>query len=246
LLEFVSGAPKVYRAEIALGATTETDDAEGAELTRADASAVTEDSVRELLSTMTGTLQMVPPMYAAIRHEGRKLYELAREGRVVERAPREVRVYRLELLSFRPGPQAAAIVDVECSQGTYIRSLARVIGERLGYGGHLRFLLRTGVGGYRVQDAATLEELQQATEDGTLARYLRDGSDAADALPAVTVDDETARRLALGMSQRMAGPADPGRARVMTADGRLLCIADIDPAETGFVIQPRKVFAWDA
>ena len=242
LLEYLVGGDKAYRAEVRLGLVTDTQDAEGEVLAKADASGVTEAALRETLARFVGHVQMMPPMYSAIRHEGRKLYEYARAGQAVALEPREADIYRIELLEFTPGPRATALIDMECASGTYVRSLAAAIGDELGCGGTLQFLLRTRVGEFRLAEARTLEELRHAADEGRLEREVVPGATAIAGLPSLTVDAPTARRLAGGLAQRWPECPAEGVVRIMDDLGELLCIADVTAGPSGCEIRPRKVF----
>src|SRR6185436_17123998 len=144
LVEYIQEATtKRYRAVIRLGATTTTDDAEGEVLATAPVPALDPLAIETLLDQFRGQIAQVPPMYAALHHEGRRLHELARAGIVVERAARAVTIEQLDVLDWSP---PVLVVDVMCSKGTYIRSLARDLGQVLGCGGHLKALKRTAVG----------------------------------------------------------------------------------------------------
>jgi tRNA pseudouridine55 synthase len=149
-------ADKAYRARLKLGVRTSTGDAEGAVLSRAEV-AVSESELRSALEAFRGEIDQVPPMYAAIKHAGRPLYAYARRGESVARASRRVEVRRLELESFEGD---SVSLYVECSKGTYVRSLAEDIGERLGCGAHLARLERLAVGPFVLGDAVGLEDLE--------------------------------------------------------------------------------------
>ncbi len=162
LSAFLLDADKHYRVKVKLGETTTTADAEGEVVERADPSGVSEAMVREVLVEFLGEQQQLPPMYSAIKHQGERLYKLARQGLEVEREPRTIHLYSLELLSFEL-PEFE--LDVHCSKGTYVRTLAEDIGKRLGCGAHVSGLRRTGVGPYDDQSMVTLETVQAAFAD---------------------------------------------------------------------------------
>ena len=149
-------ADKAYRATLKLGARTATGDAEGEVLARSEV-AVTEDGLRSVLERFRGEIGQVPPMHAAIKHEGRPLYAYARRGESVERTARQVTIRRLDLERF---DRDEADLYVECSKGTYIRTLAEDIGEALGCGAHLAALARVGVGPFGLERAVRLETLE--------------------------------------------------------------------------------------
>lgn len=160
LNEFLQWLPKTYRATMVLGVQTDTQDMEGEVIATADASGVTREMVEAVLPRFTGEIEQIPPMHSAVHHEGRRLYDLAREGKVVPRQARKVSVYRLQLLNFSPGEHPEADIEVECSTGTYIRTLCADIGDALGTGGYMKSLVRTAIGPFHVEDAVTLQQLE--------------------------------------------------------------------------------------
>jgi len=274
LSEFLTAARKVYRAEITLGITTDSLDGEGVIVpgpSRSRADDVTAEQLRETLQGLTGELEMAPPMYSAVRHQGRRLYELAREGKRAQVEPRPVRVDRFELLDFQPGssqqplpaegsPLASqpegkqasgtaaasaprAVVEIECSKGTYVRSLAAEVGERLGCGAHLSFLVRTAVGEHTLAEASTLEELQAAVAADRLRELLTPPADALREMPKVTVTSEGAEALRHGVRWPAAPEiADVDMAAVLSPEGCLLCVAEVVRSDAGAELQPRRVF----
>ncbi|MFN8367630.1 MAG: tRNA pseudouridine(55) synthase TruB [Candidatus Kapaibacterium sp.] len=156
--------PKEYVAIIRLGATTKTDDAEGEEEHVVDVSTLPLDAITNALPQYTGEIQQIPPMYSALKVGGKKLYELARKDKEIERAPRTVTIYSIELVSVA---LPYCTVRVTCSKGTYIRTLARDIGNTLGVGGYLKELRRTKIGEFSVDDALTISDVKQAVEQHT-------------------------------------------------------------------------------
>jgi tRNA pseudouridine55 synthase len=150
------GADKAYRARVRLGARTATGDAEGEVLSRSAVTA-SESDLRAVLARFRGDIEQVPPMYAAIKHQGRPLYAYARRGQEVSRAPRRVAIRRLELERLEGD---AATLFVECSKGTYVRALAEDIGTALGCGAHLAALERLAVGPFKLEQALRLEDLE--------------------------------------------------------------------------------------
>jgi tRNA pseudouridine55 synthase len=204
LLTFIVGLDKTYEATIRLGATTDTDDADGTIERTTDAEAVGADAIRATIAGLTGNISQVPSRVSAIKVGGRRAYDLARAGEQVELAARAVIVSRFDVLSER---RAGGFVDldvvVDCSSGTYIRALARDLGSSLGVGGHLTALRRTRIGPFGVADAASIDELENAP--------MLTPADAASAvLPAFGVSVEEARDLRhgkrlLGAARRIAG-----------------------------------------
>jgi tRNA pseudouridine55 synthase len=166
---YLLGADKSYRALCRLGQTTTTGDAEGEVLETAPV-CVDVSQIEELLPSFVGEIEQIPPMYSALKHEGKRLYQLAREGKQVERQPRRIEIFRLQLLSFDGRDME---IDVSCSKGTYIRTLAEDIGKQLGCGAYLAALHRTRVGGFDQSDALTMERLQDLQQqDGNRLEQL--------------------------------------------------------------------------
>lgn len=164
--QYITGADKVYRAEITLGIKTDSQDAEGYVIKSQDASNVTEQAFKSILKDFIGNIQQVPPMASAIKIGGKKLYDLHRQGIEVERPTRNVSIYNINLLWSADWGTSnpRALFDVYCSKGTYIRTLCDDIGEKLGVGAHMSFLLRTGVGIFKIDDTVTIESLQNAED----------------------------------------------------------------------------------
>ncbi len=159
LLSYVPLEPKGYRFTLCLGAQTTTQDLEGELIHEVDASAISRDDVAGVLPRFTGEIEQVPPMHSAVHHEGRRLYQLARQGIEVERPPRTVTIHRLEIVGFSAGVRALVEINCECSGGTYMRTLCHDIGEALGVGGYMQQLHRTQCGAFFDRDAVSLNEL---------------------------------------------------------------------------------------
>lgn len=164
--DVMPGEDKAYRATFRLGMTTTTQDRTGEVLTQTP-SAVTEEQLRAALLSFCGEIEQIPPMYSAVQVNGRRLYDLARAGREVERKPRKVTIYALSLLSFDEEHQTG-VLDVRCSKGTYIRTLCHDLGAALGVGATLTALERYEAGNFSLSDCYTIEELQQFEEQGVL------------------------------------------------------------------------------
>lgn len=153
------GQTKVYEAEVKLGQSTTTDDAEGDILESSPVPALSEALLLETFQRFIGEIDQIPPMFSAIKKDGKRLYKLARAGKVIEREPRKVHIHSIDLLGFE---LEKIHMRVTCGSGTYIRSLARDLGEALGCGAHLSGLVRTAVGSYCVEDAWDFEALKEA------------------------------------------------------------------------------------
>jgi len=186
-------ADKTYIASLKLGVTTDTGDAEGRVL-QTHPVTVSETDLLELLPRFVGNITQVPPMYSALKRDGRPLYELARQGMTVERAPRQITIHALTLLACEDG---IAVLRVACSKGTYIRVLAEDIGAALGCGAHLAGLRRTLVGELDLAQAVTLAELESLDEDSRLAR-LAPVDALLQELPKVLLDEAACQRFQHG------------------------------------------------
>ncbi|HEU4754932.1 MAG TPA: tRNA pseudouridine(55) synthase TruB [Armatimonadota bacterium] len=235
ILEYLQGFPKTYRARMRLGITTDTQDTTGQVLTETDAAAVTEPQVREVLARFSGPILQVPPMVSALKVGGKKLYELARRGETIEREARPVTVYRLDLLSFTPGPRPEAELRIECSGGTYVRTLCHDAGAALGVGAAMSALEREAVGPFRAEDAVRLEDLTPETPLVPLAEGLVH-------LPTVRLGAEEARRLAQGQFVPAPEGAPDGPVRVLDGGGILQAIAIVRGHGEARLLAPEKVF----
>jgi tRNA pseudouridine55 synthase len=156
---FLLDADKRYRVTVKLGETTTTADAEGEIVERQDPSGVTQEQIGQVLEAFVGEQQQLPPMYSAVKHKGERLYKLARQGVEVERETRTITIHSIDLLEVK---MPEFVMDVHCSKGTYVRTLAEDIGKQLGCGAHVSDLRRTGVGPYDDQDLHPLESVQEA------------------------------------------------------------------------------------
>jgi tRNA pseudouridine55 synthase len=153
IVEYLMEGTKSYRAEITFGVTTTTEDAEGEIVSEQSAADVTEERLREVLRQFIGDIEQIPPMFSAVQVGGKRLHELARRGETVERPKRQVHIEGINLIKFTSAERAIAVLDVTCSKGTYIRTLAADIGAALGCGAHLSSLVRTRVGRFRLEES---------------------------------------------------------------------------------------------
>lgn len=188
LSSFLLNTDKRYRVLVRLGQTTSTGDVEGAVLEQKPVPILTEALIENVLERFRGAISQVPPMHSALKHQGARLYELARKGIEVQRPARQIHIYELKLIEF--GPQHLDL-DVHCSKGTYIRSLAEDIGALLGCGGHVERLRRTAVGNFSIAQAVGFEQLEALPDEARLARLLPLERIVAE-LPAVTLGEEPA------------------------------------------------------
>jgi tRNA pseudouridine55 synthase len=222
LLRYIGDLPKTYTAEVVLGVATTTLDSSGDVVGEWDMSGVTLDDARAAAVALTGDIMQVPPMVSAIQIGGKRLHELARQGIEVERAPRPVTVHRFEVHEGRA--PAVLRIEVECSSGTYVRSLAADLGAALGGGAHLRDLRRTAIGSFTEADARPLEQVEVLPA----AAALRDHS-------GVTVDDDVATAVGHGkvLPREVLGVSGDGPWAVHDGGGMLLAV--YEPHRDGMV-----------
>lgn len=218
LVEYVQQQPKTYEAEFLFGQTSNTDDIEGDVVPHSVDDVPTESAVHAALAPFIGVIEQLPPQYSALKVKGQPAYRLARKGQEVDLKPRPVRIDEIEVLGYS-FPQLQ--LRIRCGSGTYIRSIARDLGELLNVGGVMSRLRRTAIGSFRVEDAMTLDQL--TSESIRLAaRPLADGLGCLDR---ITVDDDDARRFRLGQEfpSPVQSPAD--EVAVFDGVGNLLGIA---------------------
>ena len=239
LSEWVSASDKRYMATIRLGASTDTYDAEGRTTTTAPWEEITEEEFEQILQKFVGEIEQVPPPYSAVRVKGKRAYDLARQGKEVELKPRKIKVYSLELLEWAP-PEV--VVDVHCSSGTYVRSLAHDIGKELGCGAHLVGLRRTQSGRFTLRDAVPLRRLEEAFRKGEWYRYLLPAADALSEWPMIELDPDEVELVRHGHRIKPKGLelSDGDMVRALTEQGDLVAVM-IYIAETD-ELQPKKVF----
>ena len=239
---FVMDGRKLYRFTVRWGEERDTDDAEGRVIGRSD-NRPSAEAVRSLLPSFTGRIEQVPPRYSAIKIEGERAYDLARDGETVELAARPVDIGRLELVDT-PDPDHA-VLEAECGKGTYVRSLARDLGRALGCFGHVSALRRAAVGPFDEETMILLEQLEAlchraASGEASLADALMPVETALDDIPALAVSGADAARLQRGQAVLLRGRDAPNfRGTVyVTVSGRLLALAELDRGE----IVPKRVF----
>ncbi len=230
LLTFFVGCDKTYEATIRLGNATTTDDADGEPLDRADATGCSDGQIAAGVRRLTGEIDQVPSAVSAIKVAGVRSYARVRAGQDVELAARSVRITRFDVLTRREGPEGCVDLDVvvDVSSGTYVRALARDLGADLGVGGHLTALRRVRVGGFAVDDAASLEQLERARSQaapGESGLPLIDlGSAARRALPTWELDEDQARLLGHGVRLPVPDLGHQGPLAACDRRGRLVAV----------------------
>jgi tRNA pseudouridine55 synthase len=236
LSEYVSASDKRYQAIIRLGATTDTFDADGRFTSKDETPQITEEQFETALKTFVGEIIQTPPPYSAVKVHGRPAYDMAREGEEVQLEPRKIQVYSLELLEWAP-PEA--VIDVYCSSGTYVRSLANDLGDKLGCGAYLTGLRRTKSGRFTLRDAVPLRKLREAFDAGNWYQFVIPAAEALSDWPALELNNEQVEAVRHG--HRVAAEAGvTGMARGISEAGELIALLEVDTETQEW--QPRKVF----
>jgi tRNA pseudouridine55 synthase len=236
LCGYLLESDKRYAASVTLGAKTSTGDAEGEIIERSDPSRVTAAMLEEAMRSLTGRIRQVPPMHSALKHEGRRLYELAREGVEVERKAREVTIHELRLSAF---DLPRFDFDVRCSKGTYIRTLAEDIAAAIGQCAHLSGLRRLEVAPFGAGPLVSAGDIERAAGQGEAAldALLLPPSIAVTGWAQVRVDEDTAFYLGRGQAVRIGEAPSTGLVAVISGTGKLLGIAE---AQAGGMLAPRR------
>ena len=238
LADFAHQLPKTYLADIRLGFRTNTDDAEGEPEAVGDPSGLTEKSVADALTAFVGTIAQRPPAFSAVKIDGQRAYRLARAGEDPAPAAREVVIESARLLDFVPGPQAVASVEVVCGSGTYLRALARDLGESLEVGGYLGRLVRSAYGGLSLAGAISLADVSDAAS--VEARLLPPEAILPE-MERVRLSVEQEAMVRQGRTVRVLPEPGTGTLRAHALDGTLVALGHADPLRRTFV--PDKVFA---
>jgi len=227
LLRFVQGARKEYLATALFGVATDSLDADGAVISR-DPLPVTEDEVRKVMKRFTGEIMQIPPMVSARKVEGKRLYELARQGKVVEREARTVTIDKLELIDLAPSDYPEITFRTVCSTGTYIRTLADDLGRAVGGRAHLTALRRVRNGSIHVRDALTIDEIVEAAENDDIDRIILDPGSVLEGFPELRVDESMAFQVRNGRELPSHVAPDDLRAqdflRISGRDGKLIAM----------------------
>jgi tRNA pseudouridine55 synthase len=236
LSEYVSASDKRYQATIQLGRSTDTFDSEGAITKSTPLENISEEQFNQILEGFVGEIEQVPPPYSAVKVKGKKAYEMARKGQDVDLEPRIINVYNLEVLEWAP-PEV--VIDVYCSSGTYVRSLANDLGEALGTGAHLIGLRRTKSGQFTLRDAVPLRRLKESFDAGDWYQFLIPAAEALGDWPMIELNADEVELVRHG--HRVPAESDAsGWVRGLTQQGDLVALLEHD-AETS-EWQPRKVF----
>ncbi len=244
VVEFLVDATKTYRAEIELGITTDTYDAAGQVIQREDPSRVNREQLESALASFRGQVEQIPPMYSAVKYQGKPLYKLAREGITIDRKSRPAMIHHLELLDWQ---LPVAVIEVVCGKGTYIRSLAHDLGQLLGCGACLRNLVRQRCGSFDIKDAVSLPELEDAFRYGYWQHLVYPIDSVVLHWAAIVVGKDAGQSLRNGRSlapgtgdQATAAFPAGNRCRAYDLDGSFIGVLRFNPVTGEW--QPKKVF----
>lgn len=232
LASYFSGLDKEYRTTMKLGEATDTQDAYGKIISRTDDIRIDNKALEDTILSFRGTILQQPPMYSALKHEGKPLYKLARKGIEVERAHREVTIHDIEILSAEiPYVTFRAV----CSKGTYMRTLCDDIGKKLGVGAHLSGLERTAIGDFRIEDSLTFEELAGLNLEIAHPKGIYTMDEALSWMPGLKINDQMAKAASHGNPLKIMGLAEAFRSaagiRIRSPRGELIAVGSYSPAK---------------
>lgn len=246
LLEYAVAAKKKYRVEIIFGVSTSSGDSHGKIVGRANKIRLSEEKVEKALENFKGNIYQTPPMDSAIKYKGKKLYEYSRKGIEIERKKRDVTIYHLQAAYFFNSKNYRAVLDIECSKGTYIRSLCSEIGEFLGVGAYMSFLVRTGVGSFLLENSFTLDELKRMLEAKDYS-FLLEPSIVLKDFPIVTVKSSYVTKVLNGAVVNKTGILSCDDIKkeqqvvLQSQDKKFLGIGEVLSLEK-LLVKPKKVF----
>jgi len=244
--------PKVYRAELKLGTVTDTDDCSGRVLSQKDVPALKLEDIEAVLDRFRGNIRQLPPMVSAVKVKGKKLYQYARQGAVVERKPREVKIYSLNVVKYVPPERV--LLEADCSKGTYMRVLCAQIGEELRCGGHMSFLLRKKAGRFELPEAYTLEEVDYYRRNLRLNEILLPVDYVLADMDKLLLGKHSVKRLCQGghlsleavlqeTGDTIPGPVDGKLVPVYTTKKEFVALARWKSVgKSVFLLKPEKVF----
>jgi tRNA pseudouridine55 synthase len=248
--EYITDAGKSYEGEVTLGFSTTTEDASGEKVEEKKVvDTFSRKEILKVLESFTGEIEQTPPMYSAVKVNGTRLYEYARKGIEVERPTRKVTIYRLELLDEREefsGETISFRFRVSCSKGTYIRTLAVMIGESLGYPAHMSNLIRVQSAAFTIDDCLTFEQIEKLMETGTISTCLRPLEMALSHLPKYIINDKVAEKVKNGALLPIPDYLinSNGPIIAQTEEGNALAIYSVHPNKPG-LLKPVKVLRND-
>ncbi|MGG0259855.1 tRNA pseudouridine(55) synthase TruB [Bacillus mycoides] len=244
IAQFLTSETKTYEGEVTLGFSTTTEDASGEVVEKQDVNRViTRKEVEEVLVELTGTIEQMPPMFSAVKVNGKKLYEYARAGQEVERPVRTITIHEFVLLDEREvfeGENISFRFRVTCSKGTYVRTLAVMIGEKLGFPSHMSHLVRTASGEFLLEDCISFEEIEENVQNGTVESIFISIDEALSKFPKMVVDEKQAEKIKNGMFLNNELETTAPFITVFDKNDRCLAIYEHHPKHPG-MLKPMKV-----
>ena len=244
LLEYILNSDKSYMANIELGKRTDTYDSEGVTIEENDPQGITIDEISKVLSKFDGEMTQIPPMHSALKVQGKRLYELARSGKIIERTPRNVIIYEVSLKEFN-SPQI--IVDIRCSKGFYVRTFAEDIGQLLGCGAFLSSLNRLSSGPFKIENSTTLDETISIILDGNLQEIILEPGSCINGAQRIQLSEENVKMVKYGRSIEAINETSPktDSSLAIAYDSQSRFIAVLRLNETLQEWHPEKVFNTD-
>ncbi|MFK4424421.1 MULTISPECIES: tRNA pseudouridine(55) synthase TruB [Bacillus] len=244
IAQFLTSETKTYEGEVTLGFSTTTEDASGEVVEKQDVNRVIiRKEVEEVLAELTGTIEQMPPMFSAVKVNGKKLYEYARAGQEVERPVRTITIHEFVLLDEREvfeGENISFRFRVTCSKGTYVRTLAVMIGEKLGFPSHMSHLVRTASGEFLLEDCISFEEIEENMQNGTVESIFISIDEALSKFPKMVVDEKQAEKIKNGMFLKNELETTAPFITVFDKNDRCLAIYEHHPKHPG-MLKPMKV-----
>ena len=248
--EYITNAGKSYEGEVTIGIATTTEDATGEIVSEKKVERIfTREEILAMLQSLTGDIVQTPPMYSAVKVNGKRLYEYARQGIVIERPSRTVTIYSLELLDDRDvftGDTIQFRFRVACSKGTYIRTLAVMMGEYFGFPAHMSMLSRIQAASFSISDCVTFSQIEEMVAEGTFSTILRPLEDAVSYLPKIVINDKLAEKVKNGAVLPIPEHLQDLTESVVieSEDGKALAIYRAHPEKLG-LMKPEKVLRND-
>ena len=223
--DMLTADDKGYRAQLVLGMTTDTLDSEGDILSECEVKC-TREEIENVIKSFRGEVEQIPPMFSAIKQNGKKLYELARKGIEVERKPRKITINKIDILEIDTKNNTVTI-DVDCSKGTYIRTLCEDIGTKLGVGAYMNTLVRTKSGIFNIKDAMTTKDIERLSKQGKLTDSIKSVDSVFGNLESIYLNEKQTKSVLNGIRMSYNGRAEGECLRVYGYDGEFLCISQI-------------------
>lgn len=242
-IEFIIEKDKLYRAELTLGITTDTQDAEGKVISIREA-AGSNDAIAAAIKSFEGKISQLPPMFSAVKINGRKLYEMARQGVAADRTARDIEIYSTSIIDIKRDENVRILFDVHCSKGTYIRTLCSDIGEKLGCGGHMSFLLRKRAGMFDLESAVTLEEIKRAAEEGSAEGLLISTAKIFDGYNKIRLDNAQEKMLKNGMQIELENNENfqSGLFKIYNSSDAFFALGELVKLQDRLFLKSRKFF----